>query len=163
MQKESQRVCLKHKDTKSASKKDKALHKITTYGYMNIDANPMSFSEVTRLARDLQIPNFKVLELNKYRRLVKNFKEPENCIIYIPWDNNPNKGHYVSCFREKDGSLNYQDSFGTLIEFPLKDVQNREFHINKVKYQSVFANNCGYLALLHLYTHDKVDPKIKKL
>ena len=68
----------------------------------------------------------------------------------------------MSCFRESDGSLNYQDSFGNFNEFPMKDV-SRVFHINKVKYQSVFANNCGYLALLHLYTHDELDPKVKKL
>ena len=142
---------------------------------MNIDSNPLSFSQVRRLARDLQIPDFKVLELNQYKRLVKKYKEPANCIIYIPWENEPNRGHYVSCFREKDGGvvsdnsgapkgapLNYQDSFGRLNDFPLKDV-NRVFHINKVKYQSVFANNCGYLALLHLYTHDAVDPAIERI
>lgn len=153
-----------------------ALHKITIYGYMNIDSNPLSFSQVRRLARDLQIPDFKVLELKQYKRLVKKYKEPANCIIYIPWENEPNRGqeatrsvasgvatgHYVSCFREKDGSLNYQDSFGSFNEFPMKDV-SRVFHINKVKYQSVFANNCGYLALLHLYTHDELDPEVKRL
>ena len=64
----------------------------------------------------------------------------------------------VSCFREPDGTLNYQDSFGKLNEFPLADT-NRVFRVNKVKYQSIFANNCGYLTLLHLYTHDTVDSK----
>ena len=129
---------------------------------MNVDTNPLSFNEIKRLARDLQIPDFKVLELDQYKRLVKNYKEPANCIIYIPWDNQPNRGHYVSCFRETDNSLNYQDSFGSFNEFPLSDITNRVFHINKVKYQSVFANNCGFLALLHLYTHDEVDPMIER-
>lgn len=162
---------LSHSDAKNNTKKDRALHKIYTYGYMNVDANPLSFNEIKRLARDLQIPDFKVLELEQYKRLVKNYKEPENCIIFLPYDENPNRGHYVSCFRQSDGSLNYQDSFATygygkhlgesFDHFPLRDVKNRTFHTNKVKYQSVFANNCGYLALLHLYTHDKVDPKIK--
>lgn len=153
---------------------------------MNIDSNPLSFAEVRRLARDLQIPDFKVLELKQYKRLANNHTEPANCIIYIPWKDQPNRGqeatracktsdgcvascvasgvatgHYVSCFRESDGSLNYQDSFGSFNEFPMKDV-NRVFHKNKVKYQSVFANNCGYLALLHLYTHDKLDPMIER-
>ena len=146
----------------SLNRLDKALQRLTTYGYMNIDSNPLSFAQVRRLARDLQIPDFKVLELKQYKRLAKNHTEPANCIIYIPWENEPNRGHYVSCFREKDGSLNYQDSFGSFNEFPLKDV-NRVFHKNKVKYQSVFANNCGYLALLHLYTHDEVDPEVKRL
>ena len=130
---------------------------------MNVDANPLSFNEIKRLARDLQIPDFKVLELDQYKRLVKNYKEPANCIIYIPWDNQPNRGHYVSCFREADNSLNFQDSYGSFNDFPLKDITNRVFHINKVKYQSVFANNCGFLSLLHLYTHDKVDPAISKV
>ena len=71
-------------------------------------------------------------------------------------------GHYDSCFHESDGPLNYQDSFGKLNEFPLADT-NRVFHVNKVKYQSIFANNCGYLVLLHLYTHDAVDPAIQKV
>ena len=142
---------------------------------MNIDSNPLSFAEVRRLARDLQIPDFKVLELKQYKRLAKNHTEPANCIIYIPWKDQPNRGqeatrsvasgvatgHYVSCFRESDGSLNYQDSFGSFNEFPMNDV-NRVFHTNKVKYQSVFANNCGYLSLLHLYTHDELDPKVKR-
>lgn len=171
----SETACLRlrHSDSKNNSKKDKALHKdllrksaalqrLTTYGYMNIDSNPLSFAEVRRLARDLQIPDFKVLELKQYKRLAKNHTEPANCIIYIPWKDQPNRGHYVSCFRERDGSLNYQDSFGNFNDFPMKDV-NRVFHINKVKYQSVFANNCGYLALLHLYTHDELDPSVKKL
>ena len=170
---------------KTASRKDKALHKdllrksaalqrLYTYGYMNIDSNPLSFAQVRRLARDLQIPDFKVLELKQYKRLAKNYTEPANCIIYIPWKDQPNRGHYVSCFRERDGvvgdnsgaplgaPLNYQDSFGSFNEFPLKDV-NRVFHKNKVKYQSVFANNCGYLALLHLYTHDELDPAIERI
>ena len=60
-------------------------------------------------------------------------------------------GHYVSVFTEDDGSLNYQDSFGKMNKCPLTDI-NRTIHTNKVKYQSIFANNCGYLALLHLYT-----------
>ena len=119
----------------------------------------MTFNEVTRLAKQLQIPDFKVLELDKYKKLARKYKEPANCIIYIPFENDPNKGHYVSCFREKDGTLNYQDSFGTLTDFPLDDV-NRIYRRNKTKYQSVFANNCGYLALLHLYTHDALDPAI---
>ena len=67
----------------------------------------------------------------------------------------------ISCFTENDGSLNYQDSFGKMNKCPLTDI-NRTIHTNKVKYQSIFANNCGYLALLHLYTHDKVDPIIKR-
>ena len=50
-----------------------------------------------------------------------------------------------------------QDSFGEMNDFPLTGT-NRVFRVNKVKYQSIFANNCGYLALLHLYTHDAVDP-----
>lgn len=128
---------------------------------MNVDTNPMTFAEVRKLARDLQIPDFKVMELEQYKRLAKKYKEPENCIIYIPFNDNTNRGHYVSCFREKDGSLNYQDSFGTLTDFPMNDV-NRIFHKNKVKYQSIFANNCGYLALLHLYTHDDIDPLTSK-
>lgn len=164
---------LSHSDDKNNTKKDRALHKIYTYGYMNVDGNPLTFNEVKRLARDLQIPDFKVLDLKDYKRLVKNYKEPKNCIIFLPFDENPNDGHYVSCFREPDGSLNYQDSFGdfgynknlgsNFDNFPLRDVKNRVFHTNKVKYQSVFANNCGYLALLHLYTHDKLDPMIERL
>ena len=86
---------MRHSDSKNNSKKDKALHKdllrksaalqrLTTYGYMNIDSNPLSFAQVRRLARDLQIPDFKVLELKQYKRLAKNHTEPANCIIYIP-------------------------------------------------------------------------------
>lgn len=113
------------------------------------------------MAKTLEIPDFKVLELEKYKKLAKKYKEPQNCIIYIPFENDSNNGHYVSCFREDDGTLNYQDSFGNLNEFPLSDI-DRIFHKNKVKYQSIFANNCGYLALLHLYTHDAIDPLVIK-
>ena len=38
--------------------------------------------------------------------------------------------HYVSCFREPDGTLSYQDIFGKLNEFPLSDT-NHVFHVNK--------------------------------
>ena len=129
---------------------------------MNVDAEPMTFAEVTKLAKQLGIPDFKVLELDKYKQLAKKYKEPANCIIWIPFENNGSLGHYVSCFREPDGTLNYQDSFGGLNDFPLSDT-NRVFRVNKVKYQSIFANNCGYLALLHLYTHDAVDPAVRRL
>lgn len=131
----------------------------------------MTFAEVTKLAKQLRIPDFKVLELDKYKQLAKKYKEPANCIIWIPFENNgglrssPGEaalGHYVSCFREPDGTLNYQDSFGGLNDFPLTDT-NRIFRVNKVKYQSIFANNCGYLALLHLYTHDAIDPAVRRL
>ena len=129
---------------------------------MNVDAEPMTFAEVTKLAKQLRIPDFKVLELDKYKQLAKKYKEPANCIIWIPFKEGGSLGHYVSCFREPDGTLNYQDSFGGLNDFPLSDT-NRVFRVNKVKYQSIFANNCGYLALLHLYTHDAIDPAIRRL
>ena len=130
---------------------------------MNVDAEPMTFAQVTELAKQLGIPDFKVLELDKYKQLAKKYKEPANCIIWIPGEQvHPSLGHYVSCFRESDGTLNYQDSFGGLNDFPLSDT-NRVFRVNKVKYQSIFANNCGYLALLHLYTHDAIDPAIQRL
>ena len=132
------------------------------YGYMNVDSEPMTFDEIRKLAKQLDIPDFDVMELEKYKRLAKQYKEPANCIIWIPFEDKGNLGHYVSCFRESDGTLNYQDSFGKLNDLPLTDT-NRVFHVNKVKYQSIFANNCGYLALLHLYTHDAVDPAIQKL
>ena len=103
-----------------------------------------------------------MLELDKYKQLAKKYKEPANCIIWIPFEDDGGMGHYVSCFREPDGTLNYQDSFGGLNDFPLSDT-NRVFRVNKVKYQSIFANNCGYLALLHLYTHDAIDPAIRRL
>ena len=129
---------------------------------LNEDSEPMTFNQIRKIAKVLEIPDFKVLEIDKYKKLACKYREPKNCIIYIPWENNSNMGHYVSCFTENDGSLNYQDSFGKLNECPLKDI-NRTIHTNKVKYQSVFANNCGYLSLLHLYTHDKIDPIIKRV
>ena len=160
---------------------------------MNVDAEPMTFDEVRKLAKQLEIPDFDVMELDKYKSLAKKYKEPANCIIWIPFEDNskreelrssrghkvpPRFGHFVSCFREDDGTLNYQDSFGTkgdaegipggdIVASPLNDFPltgtNRVFRVNKVKYQSIFANNCGYLALLHLYTHDAVDPAIQRL
>ena len=132
---------------------------------MNEDAEPMTFAEVTKLAKQLGIPDFKVLELDKYKRLVKKYKESANCTIWIPFEGesmDSRMGHYISCFREPDGTSNYQDSFGKLNEFPLADT-NRVFHVNKVKYQSIFANNCGYLALLHLYIHDAIDSAVQRL
>ena len=138
------------------------MRKLYTHGYMNVDAEPMTFAQVTELAKQLDIPDFKVLELDKYKQLAKKYKEPANAIIWIPGERNSPLGHYVSCFREPDGTLNYQDSFGGLNDFPLSDT-NRVFRVNKVKYQSIFANNCGYLALLHLYTHDAIDPAVRRL
>ena len=129
---------------------------------MNEDAKPLSDSEVYMMANLLEIPDFKVLRLSEYKELAKKYKEPANCIIWIPFSKGGNFGHYVSCFREPDGTLNYQDSFGGLNDFPLSDT-NRVFRVNKVKYQSIFANNCGYLALLHLYTHDAIDPAVQRL
>ena len=151
--------------------------KLYKHGYMNVDAEPMTFDEVRKLAKQLEIPDFDVMELDKYKSLAKKYKEPANCIIWIPFEDGgkreelrssrghkvpPRFGHFVSCFREDDGTLNYQDSFGEMNDFPLTGT-NRVFRVNKVKYQSIFANNCGYLALLHLYTHDTVDPAIQRV
>ena len=72
----------------------------------------MTFDEVRKLAKQLEIPDFDVMELNKYKRLAKKYKEPANCIIWIPVGDENSLGHYVSCFREPDCTLNYQDSFG---------------------------------------------------
>ena len=135
------------------------------HGLLNEDSNPLTFRQVTYLAKQLGIPDFKVLDLKDYIVKANKYKEPANCIIYVPWKNQPNRGHFVSCFREgsaKNGVLNYQDSFGQVNEFPLDKVK-RKFKINKVRYQSMFSNNCAYLALLHLYTHDKIDPVINEL
>ena len=133
------------------------------HGLLNEDSNPLTFRQVTYLAKQLGIPDFKVLDLKDYIVKANKYKEPANCIIYVPWKNQPNRGHFVSCFRESNnGVLNYQDSFGQVNEFPLDKVK-RKFKINKVRYQSMFSNNCAYLALLHLYTHDKIDPVINEL
>ena len=142
-------------------KKTSVLRKLVKHGLLNEDSNPLTFRQVTYLAKQLGIPDFKVLDLKDYIVKANKYKEPANCIIYVPWKNQPNRGHFVSCFRE--GSvLNYQDSFGQVNEFPLDKVK-RKFKINKVRYQSMFSNNCAYLALLHLYTHDKIDPVINEL
>ena len=138
------------------------LKKLVKHGLLNEDSNPLTFRQVTYLAKQLGIPDFKVLDLKDYIVKANKYKEPANCITYVPWKNQPNRGHFVSCFRESDGVLNYQDSFGQVNEFPLDKVK-RKFKINKVRYQSMFSNNCAYLALLHLYTHDKVDPVINEL
>ena len=34
------------------------------HGYMNVDAEPMTFDEVRKLAKQLEIPDFDVMELN---------------------------------------------------------------------------------------------------
>ena len=102
---------------------------------MNVDAEPMTFDEVRKLAKQLEIPDFDVMELDKYKSLAKKYKEPANCIIWIPFEDGGKLGHFVSCFRDDDGTLNYQDSFGEMNDFPLTGT-NRVFRVNKVKYQS---------------------------
>ena len=34
------------------------------HGYMNVDSEPMTFNEVRKLAKQLDIPDFDVMELN---------------------------------------------------------------------------------------------------
>ena len=41
------------------------------HGYMNVDFEPMTFDKVRKLAKQLEIPDFDVMELNKYKRLAK--------------------------------------------------------------------------------------------
>ena len=53
------------------------------HGYMNVDAEPMTFDKVRKLAKQLEIPDFDVMELDKYKSLAKKYKEPMNCIIWI--------------------------------------------------------------------------------
>ena len=50
---------------------------------MNVDAEPMTFDKVRKLAKQLEIPDFDVMELDKYKSLAKKYKEPMNCIIWI--------------------------------------------------------------------------------
>ena len=152
----------REQDTQVNNSKESVLGKLYMHGYMNVDAEPMTFVEVRKLAKQVEIPDFDVMELDKYKRLAKKYKESANCIIWISFGDGGSLGYYVSCFREPDGTLNYQDSFGKLKDFPLTGT-NGVFHVNKVKYQSIFANNRGYLELLHLYTHDAVDPTIQRV
>jgi len=135
------------------------------HGYMNNDCEPMTFAQVTSIAKQLCIPDFKVLELNDYCELARSHHEPTNCVIYIPHDDNPNTGHYVGAFTCNNCVINYQDSYGQKVNPMPQQLRNtgRKFKVNRVKYQSYFSNNCGYLALLHVATHDKVDPCVKRV
>ena len=49
----------------------------------------MTLDEIRKLAKQLEIPDFDVMELNKYKRLAKQYKEPANCIIWIPFEDEP--------------------------------------------------------------------------
>lgn len=128
---------------------------------MNEDSEPMNFSEVRRLAKGLGVKGFQVTDVDKYAKKAKNHTEPKNCVVYIASIDNPNFGHYAGIFTESDGSLNYQDSFGKMNDVPdcLKSC-GRLMTINKVKYQGIKANNCGYLSMLHVATHDEIDPTV---
>ena len=96
----------REQDTQVDNSKESVLGKLYMHGYMNVDAEPMTFDEVRKLAKQLEIPDFDVMELNKYKRLAKKYKEPANCIIWIPFEDDGSLRHYVSCFRESDGTLN---------------------------------------------------------
>ena len=61
---------------------------------MNVDAEPMTFDEVRKLAKQLEIPDFDVMELDKYKSLAKKYKEPANCIIWIPFEDGGKLGHF---------------------------------------------------------------------
>ena len=65
--------------------KESVLKKLYMHGYMNVDAEPMTFNEIRKQAKQLDIPDFDVMELDKYKRLDKKYKEPANCIIWIPF------------------------------------------------------------------------------
>ena len=52
---------------------------------MNVDAEPMIFDEVRKLAKQLEIRDFDVMELDKYKSLAKQYKETANCILCIPF------------------------------------------------------------------------------
>ena len=41
---------------------------------LNKDSDPMSFNQIRKIAKVLEIPNFKVLEIDKYKKLAKNIK-----------------------------------------------------------------------------------------
>ena len=60
---------------------------------MNIDSEPMTFDEVRKLAKQLEIPDFDVMELDKNIPLAKKCKEPANCIIWIPFEDEGNLGY----------------------------------------------------------------------
>ena len=44
-----------------------------THGYMNVDAEPMTFDEVRKLAKQLEIPDFDVMELDKYKTSTRDW------------------------------------------------------------------------------------------
>ena len=54
----------------------------------------MTFDEVRKLAKQLEIPDFDVMELDKYKSLAKKYKEPANCIIWIPFEDGGKLGHF---------------------------------------------------------------------
>ena len=70
-------------DNRENSKKS-VLNELVKHGLLNEDSNPLTFRQVTYLAKQLGIPDFKVLELNDYIVKANKYKEPANCIIYVP-------------------------------------------------------------------------------
>ena len=85
----------REQDTQIRDSKESVLNKLYMHGYMNVDAEPMTFNEVRKLAKQLDIPDFDVIELNKYKRLAKKYKELANCIIWIPFGDENSLGHCV--------------------------------------------------------------------
>ena len=44
------------------------------HGYMNVIAEPMTFVKVCKLAKQFEIPDFDVMELDKYKNWTRNTK-----------------------------------------------------------------------------------------
>ena len=92
----------------------------------------------------------------------KETQKATDCVIWIPFTSESKMGHYISCFREENRSLKYRDPFWDLNDFALSDICCKIDCINKVKYQSIFTNDCRFLSLLHLYLKINLDPIILK-
>lgn len=128
-----------------------AINKLYKHAVLNKNSKPLNEDELRELIKQLKIEAM-VLTWPEYKKLAEMNKEPENAIIWlgIPGE----MGHWVGAFTDNQNVIIYEDSFGLV---PPSKIRGRRIKVSNSCVQDTRNSNCGYLALLFIATHNKVN------
>ena len=129
----------------------KAIKQLYVHGVLNKDSDSLNEDQIRKLMEDLDIHG-RVLDWAEYKKLAERNKEPENAVSWlgIPGE----MGHWVGVFTDQSNTIHYEDSFGLV---PPSKIRGRRMKVSNSCVQDTRSSNCGYLALLFVATHNKVN------
>jgi hypothetical protein len=119
----------------------------------NENLNPLSNVELKKLAKKLEIKNFRGIFMRD--TLPKKVKKEECGIINL--DLSMNIGTHWVCYLKNKNRCFYFDSFGLDPPIELQKYLNSEIELSTFQIQKFDTHNCGHYCLLVLKLLEKYD------